>query len=125
MTQSLPDFCLPIGRYPTSAQAEIHRGLQETMYVQIVNFKLRPDTSCAAFLELTEQMIAWLKNQDGFVAYELYKGADCWLDRIAWKSAKHAQDGLSEFLSTEIAQLMLPLVESDYNSFFGEAIVSA
>lgn len=35
------------------------------MFVQIVKFKLKPDTSRESFLELTEQMFAWLKNKDG------------------------------------------------------------
>ncbi len=80
---------------------------------------------CAAFLDLMEQMITWLKNQDGFVAYELYEGQIAGWTELHGKNVKQAQDGLSEFLSTEIAQQILPLVERDYSSFFGEAIASA
>jgi len=53
------------------------------MFVQIVKFKLKPDSSRESFLELTEQMVAWLKIQDGFIAYELYEGSEFWSDRIA------------------------------------------
>jgi quinol monooxygenase YgiN len=95
------------------------------VHVQIVKFKLRPDASQEAFLALTKQMIAWLKDREGFVAYELYKGSESWLDRIAWESETHAQAGLNEFLATAIAKQMISLVESDYSSFFGEAIASA
>ena len=95
------------------------------MYVQIVKFQLRPGTSCEAFLELTAQMIIWLKSQEGFVSYELYQGSDCWLDRISWESARHAQSGLEEFLKTSIAQQIMQAVEAGHSSFFGEAVVSA
>ena len=95
------------------------------MHVQIVKFKLKPATSREKFLELTVRMVAWLKEMEGFVAYELYEGAEFWSDRIAWESATHAQDGLNAFLTTEIAKQMIPLVESDYSSFFGEAVASA
>lgn len=95
------------------------------MHVQIVHFKLKPGTSRQEFLELTTQMIALLKRMPGFVAYELYEGHESWFDRIAWESANYAHDGLNAFLATEIAKQMIPMVESGYNSFFGEAVVSA
>lgn len=95
------------------------------MFVQIVKFKLKPDTSREVFLELTEQMIAWLKSRTGFVAYELYEGAEFWSDRIAWEHQKFAQDGLKDFLNTAIAQKMIHLVEDGYSSFFGQVIASA
>lgn len=95
------------------------------MYVQIVKFKLKPDSSREAFLELTEQMIAWLKSREGFIAYELYEGSEFWSDRIAWENEKFAQDGLSEFLTTPFAKQIISLVENDYISFFGDAIASA
>ena len=95
------------------------------MYAQIVKFKLKPDTPRDKFLQLTTQMIAWLKEREGFVAYELYEGSECWSDRIAWENKQHAQEGLNAFLSTAIAKQMIPLVESDYSSFFGEEVASA
>ena len=95
------------------------------MHVQIVKFKLKPDTSRETFIELTEQMLAWLNSADGFVTYELYEGSEYWCDRIAWKSDKHAQEGLKAFRRTATAKQMIPLVESDYSSFFGEAVVCA
>ena len=95
------------------------------MHVQIVKFKLKPTTSRWEFLDLTMQMIAWLKDMEGFVAYELYEGAEFWSDRIAWESATHAEDGRNAFATTEIAKQMIPLVDSGYNSFFGEAVASS
>ena len=94
------------------------------MFVQIVKFKLRSDVSREAFLDLTEQMIAWLKNKTGFIAYELYEGSDFWSDRIAWENQESAQDSLKDFLTTAIAQKMIHLVEDGYSSFFGQAVVS-
>lgn len=95
------------------------------MHVQIVKFKLNPDICRETFLGLTRQMIAWLKNKDGFIAYELYEGAECWSDKIAWKNEKLAQDGLNDFLAIQIAVQMIPLVENGYSSFFRETVASA
>ena len=95
------------------------------MHVQIVNFKLKADTSREAFLELTAQMIAWLKNREGFIAYELYEGSEYWSDRIAWECEKHAKEGLNHFLTTATAMRMVPLVEIGYTTFFGELVASA
>lgn len=95
------------------------------MHVQIVKFKLKPATSREKFLDLTSQMVAGLQGVEGFVSYELYEGSEHWSDRIAWKTERHAHNGLHAFLSTPIAEQMLALVESDFDSFFGEVIVSA
>jgi len=95
------------------------------MFVQIVKFKLGPDASRESFLDLTEQMIAWLKNKTGFIAYELYEGSEFWSDRIVWEDQGSAQDGLKDFLTTAVAKKMIQLVEDSYSSFFGQAVVSA
>lgn len=94
------------------------------MYVQIVKLKLRADASRESFLDLAEQMIAWLKNRPGFIAYELYEGAEFWSDRIAWENKAFAQDGLKDFADTALAQKLIQLVEDGYSSFFGQAVVS-
>jgi quinol monooxygenase YgiN len=100
-------------------------GSNKTMFVQIVKFKLKQDTSRESFLDLTEQMIDWLKNKTGFIAYELYEGTEFWSDRIAWENEEFAQDGLKNFLDTAIAKKMIHLVEDGHSSFFGQAVASA
>ena len=95
------------------------------MFVQIVKFKLEPETSRESFLALTEQMISWLETQSGFVAYELYEGTEFWSDRIAWENQEFAQDGLKDFLTTSIAKNMIHLVQEGYSSFFGNVVASA
>ncbi len=95
------------------------------MHVQIVKFKLKPDSSREIFLELTEQMIKWLKERRGFISYELYDGGDCWSDRITWENAQAARDALKAFLTTSVAGQLISLVESNYSSFFGEAVATA
>lgn len=94
------------------------------MHVQIVKFKLKPDASREKFLELTAQMISQLKEMEGFIAYELYESPECWSDRIAWKSKAHAQNGLQAFLSTAVSKQIIPLIESEYSSFFGDSVIS-
>jgi quinol monooxygenase YgiN len=93
------------------------------MYVQIVKFKLKPNASRDEFLLLTERMVDWLKIQDGFVAYELYEGDEWWSDRLVWESDADAQDGLAEFLDTELAAHIISKVEPDYSSFFGHVLI--
>jgi hypothetical protein len=95
------------------------------MYVQIVAFKLLSHASHEVFLELTKQMISWLRSRNGFAAYELYQGENGWFDRIAWKTEEDARNGQRDFLKTAIAEQMLVLVENNYVSFFGETVATA
>ena len=95
------------------------------MFVQIVKFKLKPDTSRELFLDLTAQMVTWLKNKDGFIAYELYEGSEFWSDRIVWNDQCFAQEGLKDFLNTGIAKKLVHLVEDGYSIFFGQLVTSA
>ena len=104
---------------------QLYVGRIKNMFVQIVKFKLQPDTSRESFLALTEEMISWLETKLGFVAYELYEGTEFWSDRIAWENQEFAQDGLKDFLTTSIAKNMIHFVQKDYSSFFGRAVVSA
>ena len=94
------------------------------MFVQIVKFKLKPDASRESFVKMTQQMLGWLKSRAGFIAYELYEGAEYWSDRIVWEDQACAENGLKEFLKTDIAQQMIHLIEDDYNSFFGQAVIA-
>ena len=94
------------------------------MFVQIVKFKLKPDASRELFLELTEQMIAWLNSRTGFIAYELSEGTEFWSDRIVWKDQGYSQEGLNDFMTTAIAKNLLYLVEGGYSSFFGQVVAS-
>lgn len=95
------------------------------MFVQIVHFKLKADTSREEFLELTEQLIVWLKSKTGFVAYELYEGTEFWSDRIAWKDEALAQDGMKDFMTTDLAKILIHSVQDGYSSFWGESVTSA
>lgn len=94
------------------------------MHAQIVTFRLKPGCSREMFLELSEQMAAWLKDQAGFVAYELYEGAEGWADRIVWETAASAREGRAGFRRTTLAQKIMHCVENDYSSFLGNAVVS-
>lgn len=94
------------------------------MYAQIVLARLKPGSPRERFIALTGQMLDWLKTQPGFVAYELYESAEGWFDRIAWQDEASCREGLRRFLETGIAAEMVPLVEDDYISRFGQAVVS-
>jgi quinol monooxygenase YgiN len=95
------------------------------MYVQLVQFKLLPDTQRDVFLALTEQLIRWLKTRPGFIAYELYENQECWSDRIAWTNEAYAREGLSAFISSPVASQLLPLIAKDYHHFFGQAALTS
>lgn len=94
------------------------------MFVQIVKFKLKPGSSREVFLDLSGQMVAWLQNRAGFVAYELYEGDPSWSDRIVWEDRESAKKGLQGFLATDIAGQIIHLIEDGHSSFFGHAVVS-
>lgn len=94
------------------------------MFVQTVKFRLKPETSRATFLLLTEKMITWLKLRDGFVAYELYEGAEHWSDRILWRDKENAEAGQKDFLKTDLAGQIMLLVQDDFDSFMGVQIVA-
>jgi quinol monooxygenase YgiN len=94
------------------------------MHAQIVTFRLKPGCSRETFLALTEQMATWLKDQAGFVAYELYEGVECWTDRIVWASEASAREGLDRFRATAMAPKLMQCVENDFSSFFGNAVVT-
>jgi quinol monooxygenase YgiN len=95
------------------------------MFVQIVHFKLKTDSSREEFLELTEQLIVWLKSKTGFVAYELYEGIEFWSDRIAWKEENLAQNGMKDFMTTDLAKKLIHLVQDGYSSFWGKSVTTA
>ena len=94
------------------------------MFVQMVKFRLKSDASRESFMQLTEKMVAWLKQRNGFVAYELYEGAECWSDRIVWRNKEHAEDGLKHFLLTDIAKQITLLVQDSFDSFMGQQVVA-
>lgn len=94
------------------------------MYAQIVTFRLNPDYTREQFLQITEQMVSWLKQQKGFIAYELYEGNDSWADRIVWDTESNSRNGVERFRQTDIVEQLLPFVKDDYSSFFGQPIVT-
>jgi quinol monooxygenase YgiN len=96
----------------------------QQMFVQIVTFKLKPDVSREMFIQHSGRMVAWLKSRKGFIAYELYEGIEFWSDRIVWHDKIDAEAGLKDFLSTDVARQIMSLVEDDYSSFMGNAVVA-
>ncbi len=97
--------------------------IRPDMFAQIVRFTLRPGCSREAFVRLSGEMAAWLRAQPGFVAYELYEGAEGWMDRIAWDSAASAQAARAAFLASGLAQPVTDFIETGHESFFGEAVI--
>ena len=96
------------------------------MYAQIVRFRLKPDTDAARFLHLTTDMVTWLGQQDGFLAYELYQGCDFWCDRILWSAKETAHAGLERFLATALGKEIAACVDMDHcDVFFGAAITTS
>jgi quinol monooxygenase YgiN len=96
----------------------------QLMFVQIVKFRLKSDTSRETFMQLTEKMVAWLKQRNGFVAYELYEGTEYWSDRIVWLDKEHAETGLKDLLNTDLISQIMLHVQDDFDSFMGQQIVA-
>lgn len=92
------------------------------MYVQIVNFTLANESTEEEFLTLSGAMLAWLRSQPGFKAYELYRGRRTWTDRLAWENKTCCNNALQAFLSTDIARKIVPLIAESPAVFFGEEV---
>lgn len=94
------------------------------MFVQIVHFKLKPEASAQQFLAYTSEMVDWLRQQEGFLGYELCEGTDSWSDRLVWENKKFAESGSRRFLDTKLAQDLTALVKDGYTAFFGSPVMS-
>lgn len=90
--------------------------------VQIVITKLKPGADAQKFLELSEKMHSWLKNQDGFVSYELYSDETKYADRIVWKSRDDAEHVNHLFVASDIFKEMELLIDPDYMGFLGRKV---
>ena len=95
------------------------------MYVQVVKFALKPGASSQHFLALTEEMLAWLKQQEGFLGYELYEENGVWLDRVVWQNKTAGEAGLRNFLTTPLAAKIIEFVEDEPQVFFGKPVLTA
>jgi len=93
------------------------------MIAQVVIFTLKTPELRKEFLELTEQMVAWLYQQPGFVSYDLIEGDNAWSDRLVWQSLEDEKRGREAFLDTATARKMLECVDVDFRSVTGEAVV--
>lgn len=87
--------------------------------VQIVVFRLVPDADREAFLRVTEQLVDWLREQPGFVGYQLYEGQQDWADRLEWDTSAHAEQARRNFTATEVYADLITYLADDYRSMIG------
>ena len=95
------------------------------MFVQIVQFVLKPEASVERFRALSHDMVAWLQAQEGFVGYELYEGRNTWADRLVWRDRECAEQGLKRFLETPLAGNITSQVAEGFTAFMGRAVIVA
>ncbi|GGP26549.1 hypothetical protein [Silvimonas amylolytica] len=95
------------------------------MFVQLVQSRLKDPNAHDVFLALTQDMLAWLRVQAGFVAYELYEGDGYFFDRLVWEDESCCRAAADRFMETGTAFSMLALVQPEIHTLFGEEIVVA
>lgn len=83
-----------------------------TTSIEIVTFKLLPQSSKQQLVATNEAMEAFLNEQPGF----LYRSLSCdtdetWFDIIYWKDALSAEKAASAFDASSVCQQMMPLVD--------------
>lgn len=96
--------------------------MQSTHITQIVISKLRNTQDREKFLSLSQQMLAWFFNQDGFISYEIYENDLNWADKIVYRDKQSAEQINCAFGKTDIYQKMIQLVQPDYCGFLGTQI---
>ena len=82
-------------------------------YLVAIASRLRAPEHRARFLELSSETEAWLRDQPGFLRYELVELDDGWMDTMLWSDASAADAGNRRFGSTPIAAAFAEIVEDD------------
>ena len=87
---------------------------------QIVITRLRDPAERERFLDVTRSMVAWLREQTGFLGYELFEGEHGeWSDRLSWASREDAERVTRAFVETPVGREMLDLVAPGYRYIMG------
>ncbi len=89
---------------------------------QIVISKLTLIENRDRFIELTREMVAWLKRQPGFLEYTLYENGVNMSDSLVYESEEAANKINEDFRNTDICKSFLTLVDPDYRGFFGKKV---
>ncbi len=93
------------------------------MFVQLVQSRLKDPNSYDVFVSLTNDMLAWLRVQAGFVAYEMYEGDGYFFDRLVWEDEASCRNAADRFMDTGTAFSMLALLQPEIHTLFGEEVM--
>lgn len=83
--------------------------------IEIVTFRLKPETTDEAFIEETKSMEReFLGKLPGFVDRDTGKSADGqWLVVLHWASAEDAQNSMNKFVGNEATKAFTDLIDMD------------
>lgn len=84
-----------------------------TTQIEIVTYELEATADKAQLLATNPAMEAFLNQQPGF----LYRSLSCdeqglWFEIIYWESAQAAKAGAEAFMQSEVAESIMPLLNS-------------
>ena len=81
--------------------------------IEIVNFRLKPETTDEAFVEVTKSMERnFLGKLHGFVDRDTGKSADGqWLVVLHWESAEDAQASMDKFVGNEGTKTFTDMID--------------
>ena len=95
--------------------------------VWFITYKLKKDTSVEAFLLASEKCNnVVLSRQKGFIAWDVLRDGDTWVDLVKWETAEDAQNGETagsdnpashafySFIDMDTCKLTLYLVEKHH-----------
>ena len=89
---------------------------------QIVISELRRAEDRDLFVEITREMVSWLEDQSGFLAYALYEDGLQMADTLTYESKAAAQRINEDFRETDIYRRLIRLVQDDYRGVIGSPV---
>jgi hypothetical protein len=89
------------------------------MYKDIISYELSDDTTAEQLIKIAGQIVNdWMKNQDGFVKWEIHTNSDgSYTDIVYWESKEHAKQA-------EAAMVNIPNAAEWYSCYKEGTIAS-
>jgi antibiotic biosynthesis monooxygenase (ABM) superfamily enzyme len=82
--------------------------------LEMVQYRLKPDTERARFLEVSELATRWLRAHPGYLGRQLFEDeSGLWIDQVRWDALDHALAAAAAFMETPDAAAFMAVVEPE------------